>query len=327
MKPKALSLAILMALVCITHTFARINNPQNLDHFIVDHPQNILRADTLIIALPDTLPQTLTVSDTISVGLSTENKDTSGFPAYKMTKQFVRDFGHTSVDVAIYPFAHWQNRDYLKAGILLGVSGLTYATLDDPIKAWAQRTRNSHSAFFSNQLQLVGQGYISAGIVASFEIYGIAFKQKKARRVAVLSAESFLISTGICTVIKHLAGRARPNTEADHDQWYGPQLTHKSQTSFFSGHTTAIFSVATVIAIEYKDHKWIPPTIYTLATLAAASRIHDNKHWTSDVVFAALLSHYVAKTVVRLHEKMGNKFYLAPEIAGNYNGLALLYCF
>jgi len=327
MKPEALSLAILMALTCVTITFAGTNNHLNHENSIVDHPQNSLRADTLIIALPDTLPQTLTVSDTISAGLSTENVDTSGFPAYKMTKQFVRDFGHTSVDVAIYPFAHWQNRDYLKAGILLGVSGLTYATLDDPIKEWAQRTRNSHSAFFSNQLQLVGQGYIAAGIVASFEIYGIAFKQKKARRVAVLSAESFLISTGICTVIKHLAGRARPNTGANHDQWYGPQLTHKSQTSFFSGHTTAIFSVATVIAIEYKDYKWIPPTIYTLATLAAASRIHDNKHWTSDVVFAALLSHYVAKTVVRLHEKMGNKFYLAPEIAGSYNGLALLYCF
>ena len=327
MKPEALTLSIFIVIACCTQQFAVANTIQYSDSRTNGLPCSSVGYDTLRALPPDSLLQSNSATDSLVAGKSQESKDSSGFPAYKITKQFVKDFMHTTGDVATYPITQWEKRDYIKSIILLGTSGLTYAVLDDPIKEWAQRTRNSHSAFFSDKLQFVGQGYLSAGIVASFEIYGLAARQKKPRRVALLSAESFILSTGICTAMKHLAGRARPNTGADHDQWYGPQVSHKSQTSFFSGHTTAIFSVATVVAIEYSNHKWVPPTIYTLATLAAASRIHDNKHWTSDVLFAALLSHYVAKTVVRLHNKMGNKFYLAPEISGNYNGLAMHYCF
>ena len=324
MKPEALTFSIFIVIACCTQQFATANNTQQ---HINDLPQSSITCDTLQTSPSDSLLHLNDAPDSLITGKSTESKDTSKFSTYQVTKQFVKDFAYTTAGVATYPFTQWETRDYVKSAILLGASGFTYAVLDDPIKEWAQRTRNSHSAFFSDKLQFVGQGDLSGGVVAAFEIYGLAAKQKKPRRVALLSAESFVISTGICTIMKHLAGRARPNTGADHDQWYGPQVSHKSQTSFFSGHTTAIFSVATVVAIEYSNHKWAPPAIYTLATLAAASRIHDNKHWTSDVLFAALLSHYVAKTVVRMHNKMGNKFYLAPEISGNYNGLALHYCF
>ena len=327
MKPEALILALFIAIACCTLQQATAGTPHQGCCMSEDTLNRVFVTDTLLTVPPDTVAAAINYTDTLTVISVSESKDSIPFTLNGAAKQFVRDMGHTTISVATYPIKHWQQSDYIKSALLIGVSGMAYALLDDPVKNWAQRTRNSHSAFFSDKLQLMGQGYLSAGVVASFEIYGLAFKQKKARRVAVLSAESFIISTGICTVIKHLAGRARPNTGEDHDHWYGPQLTHKSQTSFFSGHTTAIFSVATVVALEYSNHKWMPPAIYSLATLAAASRIHDNKHWTSDVIFAALLSHYIAKTVVRLHNKMGNKFYLAPEIGSNYNGLAMHYCF
>jgi len=327
MKSEALYLAILLIISCLISGNVQANLPQLIDTVIVIKPENPAVADTLISAPHDTLLQIEMGNDSLVALPCRPESDTRRFPAYRIAKLFVKDFGHTTADVAIYPFTQWENRDYRKAAILIGVTAFTYAVLDDPIKEWAQRTRTSHSAFFSDKFQIVGQGYLTAAAIASLEIYGLTFNQKKARRVALLSTESFIISSGICTVIKHLAGRARPNTGADHDLWYGPNFNSKTKTSFFSGHTTAVFSVATVIAMEYKNHKWVPPTVYTLATLAAASRIHDNKHWTSDVVFAALLTHYVAKTIVRLHEKMGNKFYLAPEIGGSYNGLSMHYCF
>lgn len=329
MKPQALTLAIFVVITCCNHQLGMANTiPQN-QPIAGDYLENVFitNTDSLTINQPDTTAIADIKTDSLVALPAKEDIDTAKIDGYKISKQFVRDFGYTTADVITYPFNSWQQRDYVKSAILIGVSGFTYAFLDDPIKEWAQRTRNSHSAFFSDKLQFVGQGYISAGIITTFEIYGLTFKQKKARRVAVLSAESFIISTGICTAMKYLAGRARPNTGEDHDHWYGPQISNKSQTSFFSGHTTAIFSMATVVALEYKNHKWVPPVIYTLSAFAAASRIHDNKHWTSDVIFAALLSHYVAKTVVRLHNKMGNKFYLAPEIGSNYNGLAMRYCF
>ena len=327
MKPEALTLALFIALACCTHQRTTADTLQHGNAIAICSADSVSITDSVRIQPPDSTAHVNVYTDSLATMPMSERCDSVVMTAYTLSKQFVRDFGHTTVDVFCYPFTSWENRDYVKSTILVGVTGLTYTMLDDPIKEWAQRTRNNHSAFFSTKLQFVGQGYVAAGIIATFEVYGLAFKQKKARRVAVLSAESFLISTGISTAMKYLAGRARPNTGADHDQWYGPQLTHKSQTSFFSGHTTAIFSMATVVALEYSNHKWVPPTIYSLAVLAAASRIHDNKHWASDVVFAALLSHYIAKTVVRLHKKMGNKFYLAPEIGGNYNGLAMRYCF
>jgi membrane-associated phospholipid phosphatase len=63
-----------------------------------------------------------------------------------------------------------------------------------------------------------------------------------------------------------------------------------------SGHTASAFGFAASLA-EDVHPRWAKIGLYTLATGTAWSRVYDNKHWTSDVVFGALVGITSAKIV------------------------------
>ena len=87
----------------------------------------------------------------------------------------------------------------------------------------------------------------------------------------------------------------------------GPSLSNSGAVSFPSGHTTVAFGVATVIATEYADKPAIPIIAYTLAGLVGLSRINDNEHWASDIIFSAPLGWAVGKLVARQRNWHGGK--------------------
>jgi membrane-associated phospholipid phosphatase len=67
---------------------------------------------------------------------------------------------------------------------------------------------------------------------------------------------------------------------------FHPFNLHDSTNAFPSGHTTVAFALATSFAREIKG-TWDDVLFYALATTTAYARMHDNKHWMSDVVFGA----------------------------------------
>lgn len=80
------------------------------------------------------------------------------------------------------------------------------------------------------------------------------------------------------SILKYVVNEKRPNTNA--------------LTSFPSGHTSAAFAMATVLA-EYKpQYKW---PAYTLASAIGFSRVEAGSHYWQDVAAGALLGHYIAK--------------------------------
>jgi hypothetical protein len=58
--------------------------------------------------------------------------------------------------------------------------------------------------------------------------------------------------------------------------------------------------VATTIA-DQSDKPFIDISAYSLATLAALSRVHDNKHWISDVLIGSAIGYFVAKKICSLN--------------------------
>ena len=81
-----------------------------------------------------------------------------------------------------------------------------------------------------------------------------------------------LATVGISTqALKFAVGRERPNG--------------RGSRSFPSGHTSAAFGVAEVVRTLYGNLPGIP--FYGLAVITGLSRIHDNKHYLSDVVAGA----------------------------------------
>lgn len=52
-----------------------------------------------------------------------------------------------------------------------------------------------------------------------------------------------------------------------------------------------MFSVATVVATRYKNHKWVPWATYGFATAISLSRITTLAHFPSDVFLGAALGY------------------------------------
>jgi len=108
-------------------------------------------------------------------------------------------------------------------------------------------------------------------IVGELSLY--SNKQEFAQSVKALAV------TGIATeLLKHAVGEKRPNSDV--------------RTSFPSGHTSAAFAMATILA-DYKPAYRLPA--YALATAIGFSRVEAGSHYWRDVFAGALLGHFIAK--------------------------------
>lgn len=94
------------------------------------------------------------------------------------------------------------------------------------------------------------------------------------RGVLASSAESV-----VNFAMKALVGRTRPASEIVHPHPFRQPIT----SSFPSGHASAAFCAATVLA----ERDPLAPAYFAVATVVAASRIHTKIHHASDVAAGA----------------------------------------
>jgi len=206
--------------------------------------------------------------------------------------------------------SRWEKSDWVTASVVAGFTGLFFA-LDDEIKEEVQGSRNAVTDDFSEIFERFGNGAFTIPTLAGLYLYGRFGEDDKLERTTLLATESFLVSGLFSTVLKVSAGRHRPSEENSADTFDGLSINNNS---FPSGHTTTAFSIATVVASEYEHIPLIAPISYGIATLTGFSRLNDNKHWASDVVFGAALGYFTSKTILRLHSnKKGRHFTIYPQ--------------
>lgn len=136
------------------------------------------------------------------------------------------------------------------------------------------------STKYDDKIQEVYQGKILGKSAAKLgDYWGIAGQFIILSRLKLGSddfnyATSAIIANGLCTYgIKFITGRMRPDGA--------------NRRSFPSGHTSSSFLAATIADDLYGSKIGVPA--YLLAGLTGLSRIHDNKHYLSDVIFGASL--------------------------------------
>ena len=230
-------------------------------------------------------------------------------------KKQIADLFRNTKQIVISPFQKWDNKKWLTSTLFIGGSFLSYFTLDKPINNLLKNEQSQAWKNFNTGFSNIGEPLIVGSFILGFELMGHIAKNNKFNKVAVLSAHSLFISLSSCYGAKILSGRARPTASNHPDLWYGPTWNDDSKRSFFSGHTTAIFTLTTVVAMEFEHIKWLPPTLYSIAGLSSISRIATGEHWTSDVVFAALFAHIVARAVVNRERQKNKKYSLIPIIS------------
>ena len=93
---------------------------------------------------------------------------------------------------------------------------------------------------------------------------------------------------------------------------------HSDHQSFPSGHASVTFATATVIERHLGWRKSIVG--YAIASYVAMSRIHDNRHYLSDVMFGAAVGTIAGRTVV--HHKADYWAFAPVAVPGG--GVALM---
>ena len=237
----------------------------------------------------------------------------------RFNKYYLKKYWTDTKAIAVSP-VKWDSKDWTKLGaFVVAECGLSFA--DQPVKDFFQSHKNNSESYVSrNILEHFGAEH-SFIVMSGILTYGMLAKDKKYVSTALLALESFALASLVTRIPKTLVGRERP----DNWQGYGPYAIKGpfKGNSFPSGHTTASFAVASVIATQFRDSKWIPVTAYTVAGLAGLSRIYDNKHWLTDVVAGATVGTLVGNMVS--HHTSNSKLTVVPFGNGNFQGVRLAY--
>jgi len=189
----------------------------------------------------------------------------------------------------------WSEREWIRNGVVLVAAGGLFL-LDKPVKRWTQDNRSGVTKNLANWTEPFGKSlYLAAGMGGTY-LAGLAASDRKLRETALLGLESWFIAALFTDGLKRLTGRERPENTSDNMDWNFFQVS-KANTSFPSGHATNAFAVATVFASAYEDEWAVQGGAYGLASLVAWSRVHDNRHWISDVFLGGAIGYGVGKLI------------------------------
>ncbi|MGA2533737.1 MAG: phosphatase PAP2 family protein [Candidatus Aminicenantales bacterium] len=241
------------------------------------------------------------------------------FSLRSMSRDFLKDAGQ----IWSYP-VHIRTRDILPIAGLAAVTGLLIAN-DEAISRGFRNYRDGNGWVRTVGPVITPMGSWGAwGTAAVFLGVGLIGGDKKSTETAVLASSAMLQSEILVIFLKGMFGRQRPYHAEGVDHWSGPvgffKMFTPGQTgrydSFPGGHSITAFSLATVVAMQYRETVWVPILAYSVATGVGLSRVTEGKHWLSDCLVGGVLGHFIGRLVVRNHR---NRYHLMP-LAGLDHG-------
>jgi membrane-associated phospholipid phosphatase len=222
------------------------------------------------------------------------------------------------------PF-HWDKEDWLTFSAV-AATGVILAFSDQGIRDRVQRNRTVGSDDFFRTMSHFGDGENLVGFVAGLYAAGAVSGSRGVKNTALLCLESYIVSSLLTDVFKLIPGRSRPYTEEGSAR-FRPFSYTSSHTSLPSGHSSAVWSIATVIA-DRTDNVFVDIACYGTAALTAVSRIQQDKHWASDVLLGSAIGYFTAKKICALNRNPnGPRLSAAFNLAGGRRGLTLSLAF
>lgn len=230
-----------------------------------------------------------------------EHPAAAGEEPAKPTRGFFSALGHNLVDdVKHVPRA---NSAYWLAGG--GALALAVHPWDDEINA--HLGSGNHDAIWKPGHIIGSTPVILGGAFAAY-LGGRMTGTRWVQHLGMDEIEATLLAEGFSEGIKVAVRRERPiETDGTQSKTY----------SFPSGHATLTFAAATVLQ-QHLGYKAAIPT-YAVASYVAMSRLHDNRHFASDVVFGAALGIVVGRSVT-WH---GRNFYASPMLLPDGGGIQI----
>lgn len=166
----------------------------------------------------------------------------------------------------------------------LAIAGLILSPLDRNLEKVIKPVDSSKPVDgITNAVNSLGTPQVLVPALAASYFLGSKADKDTAEMAVSALASAAIITQGM----KFMTGRGRPNM-ADAGRFLGPNAG-KGHDSFPSGHTSAAFAVATVLASRHPDQKYL---YYGLATAVGMARVRKSAHFPSDVLVGAAVGVY-----------------------------------
>ena len=209
------------------------------------------------------------------------------------------DFLHDQKALWTFPLQVMKGRHLLPvAAVIGGTVGLIYADPHAmPYFVKHQRNWDDVNDVFDPLITTGEVISLPAGLMTA----GYIRHDDREVNTALLAAEAYGDTVVINLAMKAVTRRKRPSDVAPtgdfEDTFFSGGKSPLKGSSFPSGHSTAVWSVATVVAERYRNRgkPWIPVLSYTLATAISFSRITEAAHFPSDVWLGSALGYTIAK--------------------------------
>lgn len=188
------------------------------------------------------------------------------------------DYASDARDYAISP-AHWDRHGWALAATAAAATAAAY-TVDLSVKHdFASKSAtpqgDPHSLRDAAPMAALTLGTIALGALRDDgDLRGTGYDM----------VEAAALGTAGAFALKHAIGRQRPDTTDHRGAW------RSGGDSLPSGHTTAMFAVAQVLADSRPSDEWGWRTAaYGLGIATGFARLDGNMHWLSDTVAGASL--------------------------------------
>jgi membrane-associated phospholipid phosphatase len=205
-----------------------------------------------------------------------------------------KDFLHDQKEIwLVFPDRLAHGHSWIPVLAVSGVTaGLLYA--DPRIEPYFAKHHGSWDDFNDTFDAYITTGEVAA-VPASLLAAGYLRHDSYQVSTALLCADAYADSAIVDLAMKAVTRRERPvevppNTSFG-DRFFAVNQSALADSSFPSGHAVAAFSVATVVARRYGNHKWVPWVSYSFATLVGLSRIPSLAHFSSDVFVGSAIGY------------------------------------
>ena len=194
-------------------------------------------------------------------------------------------------------------KDFIYAGTVIGGTVLI-STLDKEVRnAVSQQGHSDFNNDFWDIPSAYGQIQYPALFGACLYTAGLFTRQTEIRKTGRMLVQALIYSGTLGLGIKYVLGRVRPYASVSGSQyefkWFE---TSEDAQAFPSGHAIVAMATSTVLA-EKINTWWARAILYPFALMTGYSRIYNDKHWLSDVVFGAALGYGTGMFVLHQEER------------------------
>jgi membrane-associated phospholipid phosphatase len=178
-------------------------------------------------------------------------------------------------------FRHLPSRQNLLIAGAGGALAITLHPADDNVNAHLVGRGWAKDVFRPGKI--MGQSPTLLGVSAVIYTVGRTTDKPKLSHVGMDLLRSLAVSGIVTQTLKHTARRERPDGS--------------DQFSFPSGHASDTFAFATALERHLGWRGAVPA--YLFSSYVAASRLRENRHYLSDVIFGAAVGTIAGRTVTR----------------------------